>query len=59
MSIANSVLSCKLGASFLIFPNSFFLVKIVNHYEVHVIFLGIEHQLKINMIHRFPHYNFL
>ena len=35
----------------------FFLAKIVSHYEVHVIFLGIEHQLQENITHRFFHYN--
>ena len=31
----------------------------VTHYEVHVIFGGIEHQLQENVLHHFLHYNSL
>ena len=30
----------------------------VNHYEVHVIFQDIEHQLEKNILHHFPRYTF-
>ena len=30
----------------------------VNHYEVHVIFQDIEHQLQENILHHFLHYSF-
>ena len=46
MCIANSVLPCKLATTFRIFQLTFFLVKMVNNYEVHVIFSDIEHQFK-------------
>ena len=31
----------------------------VNHYEVHVTFEDIEHQLQENIFHHFVHYSFL
>ena len=30
----------------------------VNHYEVHVILLAIEHQPQVNILHQFIHYSF-
>ena len=30
----------------------------VNHYEGHVIFQHVEHQLRENILHHFLHYNF-
>ena len=35
------------------------MVKMVGHYEVLLIFLGIEHQLHKNMLRHFLHYNSL
>ena len=58
MCTTYSVLSCKLAISFRSFQFSFFLVKILNHYEVHAIFQDNEHQLQENIIHHFLHYSF-
>ena len=44
--ITYSVLSSKLARNFSIFSTLFFMVRIVNHYEVYVIFQYIEHQLQ-------------
>ena len=52
-----SVLSCKLVTSFKTFQFSFFPLKMVSHYEVYVIFQGIEHQLQENILHHSLHYN--
>ena len=42
----HSVLSCKLATTISIFPHfSWFQVKMVNHYQAHVIFQDTEHQL--------------
>ena len=46
MRTTYSVSLCKLVTTFLTFSISFFLVTIVNHYEVHVIFQDIEYQLR-------------
>ena len=58
MCIAYSVLSCKLATSFstsLIFNRS---GKMVNYYEVHVVFQDIEHQLQENILQYFLHHSF-
>ena len=52
-----SVLSCKLATR--LFQSSSCQVKIVNHYEVDVIFEDTEHQFQENIPDRFLHYNFL
>ena len=57
MCITYSVLSYKLATSFSSFTS--FQIKKTNHYEVHVIFENIEHQLEENIFHHFLHYNFL
>ena len=44
--------------AFGLFQFSFFLVKLVNHYEFHAIFQDIEHQLQENILHHFLHYSF-
>ena len=52
MCTTYSVLSCKLATGFsifsvfMLFQFSFFQVKMVNHYEVYIIFQDIEHQLR-------------
>ena len=56
MRIAYSLSLCRLVISFSTF-SIFFQVKMVNHYEVRVIFQDIEHQE--NIIHHFLHYSFL
>ena len=53
-----SVSSCKLVTSFLTVLFSFFLVKMVNHYEVYVIVQDIKHQLQENILPHFLHYKF-
>ena len=58
MCITYSVLSCKLATDFRVFQFSLFLVKMLNHYEVHAIFQDNEHQLQENIIHHFLHYSF-
>ena len=55
MYIMNSVLSCKLATSV---STSFFQIKMVNHFEVNVLFQDIEHQLQKNVFHHFLHYSF-
>ena len=45
--------------AFPLFQLSFFLVKMVNHYDVHVIFQDIEHWLQENILHHFLHYSFM
>ena len=35
------------------------MVKIVNHYKVHLNFQDIEHQLQENILYHFFHYSFL
>ena len=35
------------------------MVKMVNHYEVHVISQDTEHQVQENILHHFLHYKFL
>ena len=57
MCITYSVLSYKLATSFSSFTS--FQIKKTNHYEVHIIFENIEHQLEENIFHHFLHYNFL
>ena len=57
MCITYSVLSCELAFRFVQF--SFFLVKMVTYYEVHVIFQDTEYQLQENILHYFPHYSFI
>ena len=44
--------------AFRIFYCSSFLVKMVNHYENHVIFQDIEHQPQEDILHHFLHYSF-
>ena len=44
--IRYSVLSSKLDTHFRLFQFSCFQAKMVNQYEVHVIFQDIEHQLQ-------------
>ena len=39
--------------AFRLFQFSFFLVKMLNHYEVHVIFQYIENQLRQNILYHF------
>ena len=56
MCITYLVWSCRLATNFSIF--SFFLVKMVNHYEVHLIFQGIGHQLQKTILHLFLHCSF-
>ena len=43
---------------FRFFQLLFFQEK-VNHYEVHAVFLDIEHQLQENILHLFLYYRFL
>ena len=57
MCITYSVLSCELAFRFVQF--SFFLVKMVTYYEVHVIFQDTEYQLQENILYHFLHYSFL
>ena len=57
MRITYSVLTCKVATSFSLFKPLFFQVKMVNHYEVHVIFQDIERQLQENILHHFLHYS--
>ena len=57
MCITYSVLSCKLAQAFRLLQSSFFLVKMVNHYEVHEIFQDIKHQLQENILHHFLHHS--
>ena len=54
MCLAYLVLSCKLATSF-----SVSQVERINHYEIHVFFQDIEHQLQENDLHHFLHYSFL
>ena len=44
--------------TFQIFQSSFFHVKMVNHYGVHLIFQDIEHQIPKNILHHFIYYSF-
>ena len=56
MWMTYTVLSCKLVTSFSTF--SIFILsgkKMVSHYEVHVVFQHIEHQLQKNIFHHFLH----
>ena len=39
--------------AFQLFQSSSSQVKIVNHYEVHVVFQGIEHRRQENALHHF------
>ena len=59
MCITNSILSCKLATSSWFFESSFFQVKMVNHYEVHVHFEDIKHQLHEKIFRHFLHYKSL
>ena len=59
MCITFSVLSYKIATSFWIFHSSPSQVKMVNPYEVHVIFQDIEHQLQKDILHHFLHHNVL
>ena len=52
MCLTYSVLSCKLAQAFRVFQFSF-LVKMVNNYQVHVIFQYIEHHLQENILYSF------
>ena len=51
MSITHSVLLCELATSFL--TSSFFQLKMINLYQVHVISQDIEYQLQENILHHF------
>ena len=51
-------LSHKLATSFQIFQVSFFLVKMINDYEVYAVFQDIAHQLQENILHCFLYYGF-
>ena len=44
--------------SFQLVQSSFFYVKMVNHYGVHLIFQDIEHQIPKNILHHFIYYSF-
>ena len=60
MWIAYPVLACKLATSFSAFSvNSFSLLKMVNHYEGHLDFQDIEHQLRENILYHFHDYSYL
>ena len=59
MCITYSVLSCKLATSFSNFSIFIFSGKMVNQYEICVIFEDIEHQPQENILYYFLHYNFL
>ena len=56
MWIACSVLPNKLAATF---QSSFSHVKMITHYEVHVIFQDMKHQLQKHIPHHFLTHSFL
>ena len=58
MSITYSVLLWKLEMGFSTFQFSFSQVKMVNHFEDHVIIHNTDHQLQEIILHHFLHYNF-
>ena len=58
MCLRYFVLSCELAISFSTFSSFILSGKMVIHYEFHVIFQDIEHQLQENTIHHFLHCSF-